>query len=192
MALPASPPISITQIQTEMGAPAGTPLTALVRGGSYTPNTAANAGVPTAPPIDVLDFLGASGARVQFANRGLTSSQVVPPSATATRTYVVNNSGITQTSNNGGAATTLETWLLAGAAADYEIRMTTVSGTIFSGPAFGVWHSAASGLTWGISRSGGAPSAGTTTGTALLECRRASDGVIVASATINLEATLDV
>lgn len=60
MALPSSPPINYLQILAEFGAPAGTPITSMVRGGTYVPNTATNAGVPTAPPIDVLDFLGAS------------------------------------------------------------------------------------------------------------------------------------
>lgn len=60
MPLPSSPPIDLLAVYTEFGAPVGTPLTALVRGGAYVPDTPTNAGVPTAPPIDLLDFLGAS------------------------------------------------------------------------------------------------------------------------------------
>lgn len=60
MTLPASGQIDILQILAEFGAPVGTPLTSMVRGGAYVPNTAQNAGVPTAPPISCTDFYGAS------------------------------------------------------------------------------------------------------------------------------------
>lgn len=51
MTLPATPPITLEQVCAEFLAPIGTPLNAFVRGGAYVPNTAQNAGVPTAPPI---------------------------------------------------------------------------------------------------------------------------------------------
>lgn len=60
MALPASPPISLTQIQDEFGAPRGTGITAFVRGGAWVPNTPTNASVPTSPPISLLSLLGAA------------------------------------------------------------------------------------------------------------------------------------
>lgn len=60
MALPTSGNLSLSQIRTEFGAPGTAPLSAFVRGGAYVPNTAANAGVPTALPIKIRDLLGAS------------------------------------------------------------------------------------------------------------------------------------
>lgn len=59
MTLPASPPITLTQIQDEFGAPRGTGITAFVRGGAWVPNNAPNLSVPTAPPIGLLSLLGA-------------------------------------------------------------------------------------------------------------------------------------
>ncbi|HWB38413.1 MAG TPA: hypothetical protein VHA75_20545, partial [Rugosimonospora sp.] len=58
MAVPANPKLS--DVYTEFGAPAGTRLTAFVRGGAWVPNTAANAGVPTAPPISLSQLAGAT------------------------------------------------------------------------------------------------------------------------------------
>lgn len=58
MAVPGSAPIGISDIVAEFGGPGG--LTDYVRGGPYVPNIPANNGVPTAAPLDVLDFLGAT------------------------------------------------------------------------------------------------------------------------------------
>lgn len=60
MALPSSGNLSLSQVRTEFGAPSNAPLSAFLRGGAYVPNTAANAGVPTALPIKLRDLLGAS------------------------------------------------------------------------------------------------------------------------------------
>lgn len=60
MTLPSSPPISLTQIQDEFGAPRGTGITSLYRGGAYVPNTSQNANVPTSGNIGLLSFLGAA------------------------------------------------------------------------------------------------------------------------------------
>jgi len=72
MTLPASPPLNRLQINTEFSVPAGTPLTALVRGGAYVPNTPNNNAVPTTPPLNMLQFLGTS--------KGHTSSITPSPS----------------------------------------------------------------------------------------------------------------
>lgn len=85
MALPSSGNISITQIQTEFGAPAGTALSAFLRGGAYVPDTATNAGVPTALPITVTDFYGASALvplSVSISGSGTDSDSVSPFSTT--------------------------------------------------------------------------------------------------------------
>lgn len=60
MALPSSPPIDLVAVCNEFGAPTNTPLTSFLRGGAWVPDTPANAGVPTALPISLLDLLGAS------------------------------------------------------------------------------------------------------------------------------------
>lgn len=60
MPLPTSPPISLTQIQDEFGAPRGTGITDFRRGGAYVPNVPANSGVPTSGAIGLLHLLGAT------------------------------------------------------------------------------------------------------------------------------------
>lgn len=58
MAVP-GPPVSLSAVRAEFGAPAGTPLSAFVRGGAWVPNIAQNNGVPTAPPIRLASLAGA-------------------------------------------------------------------------------------------------------------------------------------
>jgi len=60
MTLPATPPISMSQIFAEFGAPAGTSLGSFLRGGTYVPNTSPNAGVPASLPISMGQLCGAS------------------------------------------------------------------------------------------------------------------------------------
>lgn len=68
MTLQTVPPLSLTEIYTEFGAPLGTPLSEFVRGGAWVPDTAENAGVPTTVPISILDLLGASAQTSDFTN----------------------------------------------------------------------------------------------------------------------------
>lgn len=73
MPLQTNPPISMQQIYAEFGAPLGTPMTSLVRGGAFVPNSPLNANVPTAPPLGKLQFLGAGKA---------ATSSISPPGST--------------------------------------------------------------------------------------------------------------
>ena len=57
MAVP-NPP-SLSAVYAEFGAPAGTPLSAFVRGGAWVPNIAANSNVPTSLPIRLSQLAGA-------------------------------------------------------------------------------------------------------------------------------------
>lgn len=58
MPLPSSGTITLNAILAEFGAPLGTGLNAMVKGGAYVPSTVA-ASIPTAPPISLSDFYGA-------------------------------------------------------------------------------------------------------------------------------------
>ena len=60
MALQDDPPLALSEIETEFEAPVGTPLSQFLRGGPFVPESATNAGVPTALPIAMLDLLGAA------------------------------------------------------------------------------------------------------------------------------------
>ena len=62
MTLPTSGTLTLGMIQTEFSAPGGTGLTDFYRGGTYVPNSSANANVPTSGTISILDFYGASEA----------------------------------------------------------------------------------------------------------------------------------
>jgi hypothetical protein len=58
MTLPVAPPITLQEIIFEFGAPIGTPLSAMVRGGDYVPDHPGTINIPTEVPISLLDFLG--------------------------------------------------------------------------------------------------------------------------------------
>lgn len=105
----------------------------------------------------------------------------------ASATYNHNAFGSVTTQINGGTATTLGTWLLFGAAADYEVRMTMQSGTNFAGSALSTWLAANSNRSWNQTLG----AIGTATGTGLLEIRRVSTGTILGSATVTLTATVE-
>jgi len=62
MPLPTQPPITWDQICAEFGVPVSTNAHQMLRGAGIVPNIAANAGVPTALPLEALHFLGAQMA----------------------------------------------------------------------------------------------------------------------------------
>ena len=60
MSIPTSGAVTLADIIAEFGGATTQPLHDYVRGGSYVPNTATNAGVPISPPITIDDLRGAS------------------------------------------------------------------------------------------------------------------------------------
>lgn len=189
MALPASPPITLQQIYTEFGAPLGTPLTSMVRGGAYVPNHSGNAGIPTAPPLDMLDFLGASNIGATLQNPTSASAVTISP-ADASAQLNWNSAGNCTRSINNAPATTLYSWLLAGAASDFQFMASGLTGTAPSGSTFNTWISGGTGVGWTLTRT--SDTSGSTSCSFTLQIRRASDSVVVATATISLTATVDV
>jgi hypothetical protein len=91
-------------------------------------------------------------------------------------------------SSTGNLAAPSGTWLGAGAASDYDCRLTITSGTLSSGTA-ATWLNLGTSRTW----SKNDPAAGTLalTGIGTLEIRRASDLVVVATSTLTLRAFND-
>lgn len=187
MALPASPPISLQQIYAEFGAPNGTPLTALVRGGAYVPNIPQNNNVPTAPPLDMLDFLGATNQPPVSINDQNVFVIGNPSSGSALSGYRLNASGIAE-SREKTTYTTLETWLIAGAASDYEVRatITTSSGPGSVAGTFGSWLSLSSSREWSVNQP--VSDLGSSILQFTVEIRSASSGTVLDSATIHLES----
>lgn len=89
--------------------------------------------------------------------------------------------------NNGVASPPLNEWRRKGAAGDYEVRMTMVSGTTFSGAALGTWLDAAAGpYTW--SESDSTTVGGPVEGTGLVEVRSKATGGVIDSASVFLSA----
>jgi hypothetical protein len=182
--LPAAPPISLLQIYTEFGAPLNTPLSAMVRGGAWVPNTPQNVNVPTSLPISVLDFLGASASNAA-AGPQFTLTQVASIGSSnpqeAALIFAAGTNGaqlLTRTSPGGTTAWAADEWLRPGfSSADYEIRWTTTDGELsVANGVSGVWYDGASGVTYWLRR--------TTQGE--VECRGTIDIRIKATGVIAL------
>lgn len=188
MALPASPPITMQQIYTEFGAPLGTPLTAMVRGGAYVPNIPQNNNVPTSPPINLLNFLGATNQPpVQISDQLIQVSGLIS-SGSALAGYRLNASGIAEKREK-TVYSTLETWLIAGAASAYDVRATITSSDTSdatSTGSFGVWLNLGTSREWSVNRNTSA--AGVSFIIMTVEIRNTSTGVVLDSATIQLES----
>lgn len=77
-------------------------------------------------------------------------------------------------------------WLVSGAASDYEVRATLDSGALTSGTT-GSWLALSTTRTWYCAQGG----IGTKTADLTIEIRRASDSVVIATATVSLRAEVD-
>lgn len=78
------------------------------------------------------------------------------------------------------------TWLLAGAAADYEVKADILAGSLSSGTT-GSWMSLASARSWSVTRT----VVGSNTCQMTVSIRRVSSGVVQTSATKRLTASVD-
>lgn len=186
MTLQASPPITLADIKTEFGIAGTVGLTDLYRGGEHIPDTPANVGVPTSGSIDLLDFLGASNQSVALADETIAASVISPNNAVAG--YALNSNGsVQQTINN--STSNIGTWLLGGAASGFEVRATAVSGTVTSGT-LNTWLSMSSTNSW--TRVNSTDGISTAMTVLTVEIRVASTGQVLDSATITLEASVDI
>lgn len=190
MALPASPPISMSQICTEFGAPANTPLASFLRGGSWVPDTPGNAAVPTALPISMLQLLGASAAvptTVAIGSRSVGA--IMFGSGLCLARYELRNDGVAYTRRNAGADTAISgEWLVSGAASAYDVRYTHLSGDVpaFTGGSLGAWINMATGTVVSVSKGTGL---GVVECAVLVEIRPTGGGATLDSAEIDLSAT---
>lgn len=187
MTLPASGNLSLSQVRAEFGAPGTTALGAFLRGGAWVPNTGANAGVPTALPISLRSLLGASAASaasVQLTGQTVSAGATSP--STATASYSVANTGLVRGQVNADPATTIETWLLSGASSSYDVRATIISGSVSTGT-IGAWENLATTRTWTRART----LTGFSSVSLSIELRPAGGGTTLATATINIDATVE-
>lgn len=184
MAVSSTP--SMLELYSVFGAPNGTTLTQLVRGGAYVPNTPANSGIPTAPPLDLLDFVGATAQQVQLTGGTVTAIAISPNDATAG--YQLTSGGAAQQLVN-GVASTLYNWLLSGSASDFDVFATLNSGTLTSGTT-GSWLNMGTTRSWTVQRTVNA--AGVNSANITLQLRPAGGGATLATAVIQLNAEVDV
>ena len=98
----------------------------------------------------------------------------------------LNSSGIVEISETTASWTAADTWLLVGLNSDFECRWTTDTGTLTSGTE-ATWEALSSTRTWTKQKTGGV---GSVSVTGTLEIRRASDGVVVATAAVSITATI--
>lgn len=185
MALPASPPISLLQVCAEFGAPAGTPLTSFLRGGAWVPNTPANAAVPAALPINILQLLGASSAPASAVNiNSHTLNALRSGAGVCDATYTLEASGLARRALNGsGLSAYPGEWLVAGVASSFEVRYTLSSGLapVLTGGSYGAWINM--GGTTVLVQTQGA-GVGTRIGNVLAEIRPAGGGSVLSAALI--------
>ena len=130
--------------------------------------------------VDTTTISGTVSNPVSLSNRTIAAFQ---NGGTATAAIQLNSNGIAYQGKNGSFTTLAGEWLRSGAAGDYESRWTTTSGTLTSG-SNGAWENLGTTRTWTRNRVavGGESCIGT------LEIRRASDGLVITSATIELYA----
>lgn len=181
MAISSTP--DMLELYAEFAAPLGTPLTSLVRGGAYVPDSPANAGVPTAPPIGLLQFIGASASTVVITNRGITDSVISPTDADAG--FRLASSGQAQELRGLGTTNVSGQWLLSGSAGSYEVFCTVNSGSLSSGSS-GVWENLGTTREWHRTRLSNI--VGTDTCVITLQIRPAGGGAVLATAQITLNA----
>ena len=206
MTLPASGNIDLQQILAEFGAPAGTGLAAMVRGGAYVPNIPQNANVPTAPPIGMTSFYGASNVPPvsisnQFASGGIPFEGTPPADPDAEpqagegtwgdgiAQYYLRSDGIAQIEESTGIFgaqnnVTLipNEWLAFGSASSYEVLATLTGGSGGFGT-FGSWLNLGTGRAWGVQGSFNKSI------TFTVQIRPAGGGAVLDTATITCEIT---
>lgn len=120
MALPAAPPISLLQIYTEFGAPVGTPLSQMLRGGQWVPNTPQNANIPTSLPISILDFIGASGEAI-FMPPALNVTANAPSGPQTAELRFYSNGELWALNTANGDARVPGAWMTGGNGAEFEV-----------------------------------------------------------------------
>lgn len=123
---------------------------------------------------------GGGGGSVVLHDADIGLSVIDPNNATAQ--FRVTSGGVVE-----GTGEADYDWLIAGAAADYEVRADVTSGSLGSGTT-GSWLSLSSTRAWSVTRS----VLGTSSATMTVRIRRASDAVVLETATISLEATVDI
>jgi hypothetical protein len=130
---------------------------------------------------------GAEAIGADCFNVSVFGTRVLPDSNNASAFFEVRSTGVAASSTNGSAPSILGTWLLQGAASDYEIRVT---GTGDSPGTLNTWLNLGTTRSWSLTQTGGVSGSKSFSGT--WEIRRASSGVIQDSANFLLEVEVTI
>lgn len=106
-------------------------------------------------------------------------------SGSAQAAYRLNASGIVEKGDK-AVFSTLETWLLSGAAADYEVMVTRTGGSGTLTGTTGSWLALSTTRTWSVNRP--VSSVGIDNATLSVSIRQVSTGTVLDTATIYLES----
>jgi len=130
MATVAGPPVTMSNVRSVFGAPAGTALHAFVRGGSWVPNIPANANVPTSVPITLHQLAGATNY-VPVAVNVSPSPSSTTRSANLASGPVTSNT-VTATATNGTGGPYTYSWTYVSGSTNMQCNATTSATTSFS------------------------------------------------------------
>ena len=170
MTLPASGPLSLSEIQTEFGG--SNPI-------SISEYYAAASGVPASGTIKISDFYGKSSANVNIAPIGPYEANTTSPADARVEIKFLTNGHI-QISINASAFTNDGSWWTAapstGIGNDYEIRATTVSGSAINIGTLNTWQALSSDRTYGMLETSNTTTA--RTGTVRFEIRHVATSTI--------------
>jgi hypothetical protein len=187
MALPASGPLTLANIQTEFGGSNPISLSEYYAGGGLVPagTTGTYGAVPSSGTISIRNFYGTSNVVIAITNQTI-SAGVFPPD-TAEAGYRLNSNGKVYRNQN-GSLTEIETWCTpTSEASNYEARVTLLSGTTPSGTV-GSWVALSSTRDWTIQET---VPGDTDTSSIKVEIRRiGTTPTTPPSATIDLSATV--
>ncbi len=118
---------------------------------------------------------------------GASAYDLVFDPTNAEARYRLNSSGIEQSYISDDLFyTNIGTWLVSGTNSQFEVRATETSGTVSTGTV-GSWLVLSTSREWTVART----TIGTKSVTLTIEIRKASTGVIVATATAQLDAEVD-
>lgn len=131
-------------------------------------------------------YASGTGATVSIGDQTVTSVANSP--GTANAGYRLGNDGNIYSETGSGFFDGGTDWInpTSAAGSAYEVRALIVSGSVSSGT-IGSWQALSSNWEWIVSRS----TIGTSTAVLTIEIRLASDGSVLDSATITIEATVE-
>ena len=121
-----------------------------------------------------------SALRVNLTNQTANSFTLSP--GTAEAAYILNSNGNAQLLQDGNTTNVSGEWLVFGTNSAFEVRATLNSGSLSSGTT-GTWLSLGTTRTWTVQET-----AGTKTANLTIEIRRASDGTVLDSCTVDITA----